>query len=75
MPHFRFENTKPAPTSAEFIADLQRVAAEAGVSHVSQNAYRHLGAYSSTVMKTRFGSWNINTSVFDAAVSVLDDGR
>jgi hypothetical protein len=58
VPQFRFENTKPAPTNAELIADLQRVAAETGVSHVSQNSYRELGAYSSTVMKTRFGSWN-----------------
>jgi hypothetical protein len=58
MPRFRFENTKPAPTNAELIADLQQVAAEIGASHVSQNSYRQLGAYSSTVMKTRFGSWN-----------------
>ena len=58
MPHFRFEDTKPAPTNAELIADLQRVATQAGASHVSQNTYRRLGAYSSTVMKTRFGSWN-----------------
>jgi len=58
MSHFRFENTKPAPTNAELIADLQRVAAHLGASHVSQDAYRHLGAHSSTVMKTRFGSWN-----------------
>src|SRR5437870_2249053 len=57
-PQFRFENAKPAPTDAELINDLRRVAALMGASHVPQNAYRQLGAYSSTVMKTRFGSWN-----------------
>ena len=58
MANFRFENTKPAPTNAELIADLQNVAARLEGSRLSQNAYRRLGAYSSTVMKTRFGSWN-----------------
>ena len=58
MSPFRFENTKPAPTDAELIADLQRVANQTDASHVSQNTYRCLGTYSSTVMKTRFGSWN-----------------
>jgi hypothetical protein len=58
VPDFRFENTKPAPTNAELIVDLQRVAKQSGASHVSQNAYRRLGAHSSTVMKTHFGSWN-----------------
>ena len=57
-PQFRFENAKPAPTDAELISDLRRVAALMGASHVPQNGYRQLGAYSSTVMKTRFGSWN-----------------
>ena len=58
MPQFRFENTKPTPTNPELIADLQRIARQVGTSHVAQNAYRRLGTYSSTVMKTRFGSWN-----------------
>jgi hypothetical protein len=55
---FRFENTKSAPTNNDLVADLQRIAIELGSSYVSQNAYRRAGAYSSTVMKTRFGSWN-----------------
>jgi hypothetical protein len=55
---FRFENTKPAPTNADLIADLQRIAAKVGTSYVPQNTYRNIGAYSSAVMKTRFGSWN-----------------
>jgi Homing endonuclease associated repeat/HNH endonuclease len=55
---FRFENTKPAPTNADLIADLQRIAAKLGTSHVPQNTYRNIGAYSSAVMKARFGSWN-----------------
>jgi hypothetical protein len=55
---FRFENTKPAPTNAHLIADLQRIATKLGTSHVPQNTYRNIGAYSSAVMKTRFGSWN-----------------
>src|SRR5438132_982789 len=57
-PAFRFENTKPAPTDGDLIADLQRIAAKLGTSYVPQNIYRNMGAYSSTVMKTRFGSWN-----------------
>jgi hypothetical protein len=54
---FHFENTKPAPKDSDLIADLQRIAANLGTSHVPQDAYRNLGAYSSTVMKKRFGSW------------------
>src|SRR5437870_5674563 len=55
---FRFENTKPAPTNAELIADLRQVSTKLGTPHVSQRTYRGLGAYSSTVIKRRFGSWN-----------------
>src|SRR5437879_5979560 len=55
---FRFENTKPAPTNAELIADLRQVSTKLGTPHVSQRTYRGLGAYSSTVIKKRFGSWN-----------------
>ncbi len=40
------------------INDLQRVASGTASSHVSQNTYRRLGVHSSTVIKTRFGSWN-----------------
>lgn len=55
---FHFENTKSNPTNNDLVADLRRVANHLGTSHVPQNTYRKLGAYSSTVMKTRFGSWN-----------------
>src|SRR6266567_2141717 len=55
---FRFENTRPAPTNAELIADLRRVSAKLATSHVSQRTYCRLGTYSSTVIKERFGSWN-----------------
>jgi len=55
---FRFENTRPNPTDAELIADMQQVSAKLTTSHLSQRDFCRIGRYSSTVMKKRFGSWN-----------------
>ena len=44
---FRFENTRPNPTDAELIADMQRVSAKHTTSHLSQRDYCRIGRYSS----------------------------
>jgi len=55
---FSFENTKPTVSDVDLIADIQRVARERGVTELPIRIYREFGAFSATVVKSRFGSWN-----------------
>lgn len=55
---FDFEDTKPVILDADLLADLRRIAQELGLSTMPARIYRQKGAFSATVIKKRFGSWN-----------------
>lgn len=65
---FEFEDTKPNITNEDLLADLRRVAASLGTGVLTQQAYRHSGRYSTTVIKKRFGKWKtaVVTAGFEA---------
>lgn len=55
---FTFEDTRPSFTNDDIIVDLKRVASTLGTSVLSQRAYAETGSFSTTAIKSRFGSWN-----------------
>ena len=69
---FRFEDTKYVPEDHELLADLRAAAAGLGHQRLTQNDYRQVGRYSSTVIKKRFGSWN--QAVHASGLTPIDRG-
>ena len=55
---FHFENTKPSMSNDELLADIKAVAAKLSRGHLTQRVYRTHGSFSTTAIKSRFGSWN-----------------
>jgi hypothetical protein len=56
---FTLERVRGAPVSSDdLIAELRRVAKEAGVEVVSQRVYGESGVYDPSTIIRRFGSWN-----------------
>ncbi len=55
---FEFENTKPTITDAQLLADIKEVAQQLGTQHMPQRLYQVHGHFSTTAIKSRFGSWN-----------------
>jgi hypothetical protein len=58
MTTIRFEDTKPAISNADLLADIKAVAAKLGRPRLSQRGYREHSSFSTTAIKSRFGSWN-----------------
>jgi hypothetical protein len=58
-PIFKLSRVSGSPVSdAELIADLQRVAQSLNSNTMSQKQYGTVGAYDSSTVQRRFGSWN-----------------
>lgn len=57
-PDFAFEDTKPVIADLDLLDDLRVVAAQLGAVSLPQRLYRRHGRYSTTAIKSRFGSWN-----------------
>jgi 5-methylcytosine-specific restriction endonuclease McrA len=57
-PNFAFEDTKPVIADRDLLDDLCVVAAQLGAVALPQRLYRLHGRYSTTAIKSRFGSWN-----------------
>ena len=55
---FRFEDTKPVISNDDLLSDLRAVAAKLNAGALPRRTYRELGRYSTTAIKSRFGSWN-----------------
>ena len=70
---FEFENTKPDISNDDLVLDLQRVATALAVPTVPVRMYRQHGRFSTTVFKTRFGTWNKALSAARLGVSSRRD--
>lgn len=57
--------------SSELLADLRRVAQLLGTSGVSQPQYKKNGAYDTTTVGRRFGSWN--KAILEAGLSLCNE--
>jgi hypothetical protein len=56
---FQLSRVSGAPvTTADLLADIQRVSETAGTKFVSMALYSECGRYSSSTLKRRFGTWN-----------------
>jgi hypothetical protein len=65
----RFENTKPAMSNDEILDDMRSVAVKLGLRSLTQRAYEAHGSFSTTVVKSRFGSWNKGAQAAGLAVA------
>jgi len=57
-PDFAFEDTKSVIADRDLLDDLRVVAAQLDAVSLPQRLYRLHGRYSTTAIKSRFGSWN-----------------
>ncbi len=55
---FEFEDTKPVITNEQLLADMRRVSTDLACPSLPQRTYRLHGRYSTTAIKSRFGTWN-----------------